>query len=281
MMSFRNDRLKLTTLGGGTLWLLTDIAEAKGKQAAYLGRAPEELERLRDQAIIQSTESSNRIEGVTVAPERLEPLVAGTTTPRDRSEQEIQGYRRALDLVHTQGKHLAVTPEVTLRLHALAQEGGGDAGQWKARDNEIIEFPAGGGAPFVRFKPVSAAETPAAMDELCRLYAYAVDQQQVHPLLANAALSLDFLCIHPLRDGNGRVARLLMLLALYHFDYDVGRYVSVERLIEEARDEYYESLRRSSQGWHEGQHDLMPWLNYFLVILRRAYLELIQRATER
>jgi Fic family protein len=115
------------------------------------------------------------------------------------------------------------------------------------------------------------------MAELCRWYAYEVDQRRVQPLVAAAALVLDFLCVHPFRDGNGRVARLLGLLALYHFGYDVGRYVSLERLVEETRDDYYENLRRSSVGWHDGAHDLGPWLNYFLVIVRRAYLELIQR----
>ncbi|HEY7120074.1 MAG TPA: Fic family protein [Tepidisphaeraceae bacterium] len=282
MMSFRNHRLENTALGGATVWLLTDIAEAKGRQEVVLAGAPERVDRLRESAIVQSAESSNRIEGVEVEPDRLVPLVLEGARPRNRSEEEVQGYRRALDLIHSEARQLPVTPEVILRLHAIAQEGAGDAGQWKQRDNEIVEFPSegGGGPPRVRFTPTSARETPEAMAELCRWYVDAVDQRRVPPLVAIAALALDFLCVHPFRDGNGRVARLLTLLALYHADYEVGRFISLERLIEETRDEYYENLRLSSQAWHEGKHDLGPWLNYFLVIVRRAYIELGEKATE-
>ena len=281
MMSFRNDRLANTTLGGATVWLLTDIAEAKGREAEILARSPEVVGRLRESALVQSAESSNRIEGVIVEPGRAAELVLRNARPRNRSEEEVQGYRRALDWIHTKAAELAISPETILRLHALAQEGGGDAGQWKQRDNEIVEFPVAGGPPHVRFTPTPARQTPEAMAELCRWYAREVDQRRVQPLVAAAALVLDFLCVHPFRDGNGRVARLLGLLALYHFGYDVGRYVSLERLIEETREEYYENLRLSSVGWHEGKHDLGPWLNYFLVIVRRGYLELLSSAEEK
>jgi Fic family protein len=281
MMSFRNDRVASTPLSGATVWLLTDIAEAKGRAEGVLKGSPEVVERLRASALIQSAESSNRIEGVEVEPGRAEALVIGDARPRNRSEEEVLGYRRALDLIHGSAAQLPVSPEVILRLHKLAQEGSGDAGEWKQRDNEIVEFPKEGGPPRLRFKPVGARETPEAMAELCRWYANAVDQRKAQPLIAAAALVLDFLCVHPFRDGNGRVARLLSLLALYHFGYDVGRYISLERLIEETRDEYYENLRLSSQGWHEGTHDLTPWLNYFLAIVRRAYLELIEKAGAR
>jgi Fic family protein len=274
MMSFRDHRLERVPLANGTVWLLTDIAEAKGRQEGLLARSPELVERLRRSALVQSVESSNRIEGVEVSADRLEPLVIGDVRPRDRSEEEVQGYRRALSLVHEHAAELSVSSETVRRLHRLAQEGAGDAGEWKARDNEIVEFPPGGGPPVVRFTPVSAGATPAAMDELCRWYTHDVDQRKVQPLVAVAALTLDVLCVHPFRDGNGRVARLLALLGLYHAGYTVGRYVSIERLIEESKEDYYENLRRSSVGWHEGRHDLGPWLNYFLVILRRAYGEL-------
>lgn len=278
MMSFRDHRLERMPLTNGTVWLLTDIAEATGRQEGLLARSPEVVERLRRSALIQSVESSNRIEGVEVSADRLEPLVIGDARPRDRSEEEVQGYRRALSLVHEHAAELAVTSETVRRLHRLAQEGAGDAGEWKARDNEIVEFPPGGGPPVVRFTPVSAKETPAAMDELCRWYTHSVDQRKVQPLVAVAAVVLDVLCVHPFRDGNGRVARLLGLLGLYHAGYTVGRYVSIERLIEQSKEDYYENLRRSSQGWHEGRHDLGPWLNYFLVVLRRAYVELAEKA---
>jgi len=188
----------------------------------------------------------------------------------------VLAYRRALDLIHGNAKQIAIKSETILRMNAVAQEGSGDARQWKLWDNEIIEFPKDGGPPRLRFKPVEAGLTPAAMEELCRWYTHTVDQRKVQPLVATAALVFDFLCIHPFRDGNGRVG-LLSLLALYHFDYDVGRYISLERIIEESREDYYENLRLSSVGWHEGKHDLGPWVNYFLAIVRRGYLELIEK----
>jgi Fic family protein len=252
---------------------MTDIAEAKGKQDLHLDKPPEILTSLRETALVQSVESSNRIEGVTVAPDRLRPLVLENARPRDRSEEEIQGYRRALELIQTDAKNLAITPELLQRLHATIQEGSGDAGQWKRVDNEIIELREGA-APYVRFRPVKVAETPAAVEELCLLYRHALNQSLAPPLVAIAALVFDFLCIHPFRDGNGRLSRLLTPLALYQNGYEVGRYVSLERLVEESRAEYYDVLHRSSEGWHEGKHDLLPWLNFFLAALKRAYREL-------
>jgi Fic family protein len=277
MMSFRSGRIQSLAIPPGTLWMANDIAEGKGRQELYLKQSPQVLKALREMALVESTESSNRIEGVTVAPERLRPLVIGHARPRDRSEQEIQGYRRALNLIHSGHKDLLITPEVLQRLHRTIQEGVADAGQWKHADNEIIEFRRGA-APQVRFRPTPAAETPAAVEELCRLYRYGLDQQQVAPLIAVAGLTLDFLCVHPLRDGNGRVSRLLTLLALYQHGYEVGRYISLERLIEDSKEDYSEVLRRSSEGWHEGQHDLLPWLNYFLAVVRRAYRTFEERA---
>ncbi|MBI4607855.1 MAG: Fic family protein [Candidatus Rokubacteria bacterium] len=276
MMSFRGGRLARLSLPAGTVWLLTDIAEAKGRQDLYAKQAPQVLRALRETAIVQSVESSNRIEGVTVPADRLRPLVVGRARPRDRSEEEIQGYRRALELIHTQARNLPVTPDALRRLHRIAQHGAADAGQWKRIENEIVEYRQGA-PPIVRFRPVSAAETPAALEELCLSYRHAMTQESAPPLVALATLVLDFLCIHPFRDGNGRVARLLTLLALYHHGYEVGRYISLERVVEESKDEYYEALFRSSQGWHEGQHDVLPWLNYFLAVVRRAYRELEER----
>ena len=273
MMSFRVNYLANLALPLPAVWLLTDIAEAKGRQDLYTQRSPEVLTSLRETALIQSVESSNRIEGVTVAPERLRPLVLENAQPRDRSEEEIQGYRRALERIHANPRDLAITPELLQRLHATIQEGSGDAGQWKRVDNEIIELREGA-PPLVRFRPVGVAETPAAVEELCLLYRHAVNQSLAPPLVTIAALVFDFLCIHPFRDGNGRISRLLTLLALYQHGYEVGRYVSLERIVEESRDRYYETLRLSSEGWHEGRHDLFPWLNYFLTVLKQAYREL-------
>jgi len=279
MTSFRGGRLAELALPLGTVWLLTDVAEARGRQGLSLQQAPERLDALRDTARVQSVESSNRIEGVTVAPDRLVPLVLGDAQPRDRSEEEIRGYRRALDLIHASAADLEITPDLLCRLHRTIQEGSGDAGEWKRVSNEIVELRAGA-PPVVRFRPVPPAETPAAVDELCLSYRHVVNQSLAPPLVAVAALVFDFLCIHPFRDGNGRVSRLLTLLALDQHGYAVGRYISLERLIEESRSDYYEVLRQSSVGWHEGSHDLLPWLNHFLAILKRAYRALEERAGE-
>lgn len=279
MMTFRNHRLRDFAVPMGTNWLLNDLAEAKGKQELYTRQSPQILKALREMAMVQSVESSNRIEGVTVAPDRLRPLVLGHARPKDRSEQDIMGYRQALHLIHREAETLLITADLLRRLHRLCQEGSGDAGQFKKLDNEVIELRPGA-APLVRFKCVPAKATLAAMDELCLVYRHAIDQDHIPPFVAIAALVLDFLCIHPFRDGNGRVSRLLTLLALYQHGYEVGRYISLERLIEEGKDDYYRVLQESSQRWHEGRHDLLPWLNHFLAIARRAYGEFERRAGE-
>ena len=277
MNSFRNHRLRDFAVPMSSAWLLNDIAEAKGRQELYTRQSPQVLKALREMALIQSTESSNRIEGVTVAADRLRPLVLGNTKPRDRSEQEVQGYRLALNEIHTRHEKLLIIPETLKHLHALCQSASGDAGQFKRIDNEVVELRPGA-APVIRFKCVSAKQTPASVEELCLLYRHALDQDNIPPLIAITALVLDFLCIHPFRDGNGRVSRLLTLLALYHHGYEVGRYISLERLVEQSKEDYYEVLNRSSQRWHEGKHELTPWMNLLLAVIRRGYAEFEQRA---
>lgn len=277
MNSFRNRRLRDLAVPMRTAWLLNDIAESKGRQELYTRQSPQVLKALREMALIQSTESSNRIEGVTVAADRLRPLVLGNAKPRDRSEQEVQGYRRALNEIHTRHEKLAIMPDTLQRLHALCQSASGDAGQFKKLNNEVIQL-VPGAAPVIRFRCVKARDTPAAVEELCLLYRDALDQDHIPPLMAMAGLVLDFLCIHPFRDGNGRVSRLLTLLALYQHGYEAGRYVSLERMVEESKEDYYECLHRSSQRWHEGKHELTPWFNFLLAIIRRNYVEFEKRA---
>jgi Fic family protein len=277
MMTFRRSRLGDFKLPLSTVWLLSDFAEAKGRQDLYTRQSPQVLQALREMAMVESVESSNRIEGVTVRPDRLRPLVLGNTRPRDRSEEEIQGYRNALQRIHTGAADLPVTAATLADFHRTIQEAAGDAGQWKAVDNDIIEIRPGD-APRVRFRTLAWQETPQAVEELCLLYRHALDQEHVPALVAVACLVLDFLCIHPFRDGNGRVSRLLTVLALYHRGFEVGRYISRERLIEESKEDYYEVLRASSAGWHEGKHDVLPWLNYLLAVLRRAYVQFEERA---
>jgi Fic family protein len=277
MMSFRGTRLQKTRLPLSTVWLLEALAECKGRQQLFEKQSPQMLRTLREMAMIESTESSNRIEGVTVEKNRLRPLVLGGARARNRSEEEIVGYRMALNWVHAHHRRIQITPETILRLHALAQGGtSGDAGEWKKLPNDIIEiFPDG--RREVRFHPLTPARVPAAMEELCRGYRHGMDQLKITPLLASACLVLDFLCIHPFRDGNGRVSRLLTLLALYHHGFEVGRYISHERIVEQSKEDYYEALKLSSQGWHSGRHEVMPWFHYLLSIGRRAYREFEDR----
>jgi Fic family protein len=203
--------------------------------------------------------------------------VLGNTRPRDRSEEEVQGYRNALQRIHASAAEFPVAPAILRDLHRTIQEGGGDAGQWKAIDNDIVEFRPGK-APRIRFRTLAVKKVPKAIDETCLLYHHALDQQHVPALVATACLVLDFLCIHPFRDGNGRVSRLLTVLVLYHHGFEVARYISLERLIEESKEDYYAVLQASSTDWHEGKHDLLPWLNYFLAIVRRAYVQFEERA---
>jgi Fic family protein len=226
--------------------------------------------------LIESAVSSNRIEGVEVEPARVGTVVFGKALLRDRDEEEVRGYRTALDLIHTRGADLPVTEETARHLHALSRGGIGDAGEYKQSENDILEvFP--GGRREVRFRTVRAADVHAGMAELVLLWRHVRDQRTVHPLLALGAFNLDFLCIHPFRDGNGRVSRLLFLLLCYHLGFEVGRYISLERLIEQHKERYYETLKLSSQGWHEGRHDPWPYINFLLYTLLDASREFERR----
>jgi Fic family protein len=252
--------------------------EARGKQDLWIRQKPEVLDVLREQAIIQSAESSNRIEGVTVPADRLRPLVIGRAKPRDRSEEELAGYRAALDWIFSRKRAVPIVPDVLRRLHALAQGGSGDAGEWKKRDNEIIEI-LPNGERSVRFVPTSAKDTPRAVEMLCRNYRAACDEERVPPLLIVATFVFDLLSIHPFRDGNGRVSRLATSLLLQSHGFEVARYISLERLVEESKEEYYRVLKLCSERWHEGKNEIVPWWNYYLGQLRNAYKE-FQRQVE-
>ncbi|MBP9127257.1 MAG: Fic family protein [Elusimicrobia bacterium] len=260
-----------------TVWLLNAVAEHKGRQDLYTKQFPETLRALGEAALIQSAESSNRIEGVTVDRHRLKPLVMGRETPRDRSEEEVVGYRKALDLIHKKHKGLSLTPETILEIHRLCRGESWDAGKWKEKDNDIIRKEPNGHVT-VLFRPVCARDTLPRIKKLCRDYSEILQQENRPALLSLACFVLDFLCIHPFRDGNGRVSRLLTLLALYRQGYMVGKYISLERLIEETKETYYETLNKSSQGWHENRQDVVAWVNYFLGTLLRAYREFERKA---
>jgi len=273
LLSLDPKKLAKTSISVSTGWLLGSCMEARGKQDLWIRQKPEVLEVLREQAIIQSVESSNRIEGVTIPADRLRPVVLGKARPRDRSEEELAGYRRALDWIFSRKRRVSIIPDVIKRLHAMAQGGSsGDAGEWKKRNNEIIEI-LPNGERKVRFVPTSAKATPKTMEILCRNYRDASDDEHTPPLLIVATFVFDLLCIHPFRDGNGRVSRLATTLLLQSYDFQVARYISLERLIEESKDEYYDVLAECSQGWHDGKNEIVPWWNYFLSVLRRAYKE--------
>jgi Fic family protein len=268
------DRLRFDSAQAATLRML---GEYRGKQKLFYAQAPEALRGLLQVAMIESSESSNRLEGVTVPANRLKSLVMKQSAPRDRSEQQVAGYRDALALIHESAQHMPVTVGVVLQLHStLNRYMPNPGGKWKSADNDIIERHADGHVR-VRFKPTPAHLTAVAMDELTTRFSAAA-QAGKHDMLVLVPLTiLDFLCVHPFHDGNGRVARLLSLMLLYQCGYEVGRYISIERVYEETKQSYYETLEASSQHWHESGHDVFPWLEYFWGVLIRAYREFEER----
>ena len=228
-------------------------------------------------AVIQSTESSNRLEGITADPKRIRALIEEKTTPADRSEAEIAGYRDVLNTIHQNHQQIPFTPNMILQLHRdLMKYAGKEGGRWKSAPNQILEI-LPDGTRHTRFEPVPPHQTADLMNELHAQYGRYIVSQQWDPLLLTAFYVLDFLCIHPFLDGNGRMARLLSVLVLYHHHYDVGRYISLERIVEQSKETYYDTLYRSSQGWHEGRHDPWPWTDYFLGVLLAAYQEFEDR----
>lgn len=277
MRSFEYGYYLETPLSHALLMTMRSLGELKGRQMLYTDQFPEVLATLRRVAIVQSTESSNRIEGITVAPDRIEALVAKKVKPRDRSEQEVAGYRDILASIHANHASLQLSDRLILdwhrRLYRFTDERGGE---WKGKDNAILEIRPDG-RPVVRFQPVTALATPEFMDRILTLFNQTMDRRETDPLLMIATFVLDFECIHPFKDGNGRIGRLLTLLLLYQAGYEVGRYISLERIVEETKETYYEALHTSSQGWHEGKHDLRPWWNYFLGTLTAAFKEFEER----
>ena len=276
MKTLRRFSEGLDSVPTATAWYLADLGRAVGKQELFTRQAPQRLKALREHSMIESAVSSNRIEGVEVDPGRVRTIVFGKPSLRDRNEEEVRGYRDALKLIHEGASGLQVAEETILRLHSLSRGEIWDAGRYKEQDGAIIEkYPDG--RERVRFRPVSAADTPAAMRELVALWGDVLRERHIHPLIAMAAFNLDLLCIHPFRDGNGRVSRLLLLLQCYHLGYEVGRYISLERLIEQSKERYYETLEESSTAWHDGKHDPWPFVNYLFFTLKTAYKELEER----
>ncbi len=272
------NRLKFSYRQASTL---KKIGEYQGKQMLFARQTPEALESLKHIAIIESSESSNRLEGITAPHERVKKIVERKDQPENRSEQEIAGYRDALSGIHESAVYMSFTTDTILSLHkTMYQYMAEPGGIWKNADNEIIELNPDGSFKRVRFETTPASETPEAMEQLVERYADAVNVHYIEPLVIIPLTVLDFLCIHPFRDGNGRVARLFTLMLLYHFDFQAGKYISLERIFEESKVSYYDSLEKSSKGWHEGRHDAFPWLEYFWGTLLKAYHELEDRVKD-
>ena len=257
--------------------LLTQIHEFKGEQNLFIEANSDTLTQLVEIAKIQSTEASNKIEGIYTSDERLKKIVLAKTMPRTRNEQEIAGYRDVLATIHESYEYIPLRPSMILQLHRDLYKFSGMSigGSYKSSDNVIAETDAEGNR-FVRFHPVPAWETAEAIDAACQAYDEAM-QTGADPLLLIPMFVLDFLCIHPFNDGNGRMSRLLTLLLLYRSGYVVGKYISIEKLIEQSKETYYEALQQSSHGWHENENDYAPFVRYLLGTVVAAYREFSSR----
>jgi Fic family protein len=276
MITLKQFICDLETIPATTSWYLADISESKGKQELYKKQSPQRLKSLKEHALIESAVSSNRIEGVEVDNKRIGTIIFGKALLSDRSEEEVRGYREALNLIHALGSKLPVTEETCKKLHNLTRGEIWDAGKYKEKDSDIIEKQMDG-TSSIRFRTVPSGKTDLFMKELINSWPECISETKVHSIIALAAFNLDFLCIHPFRDGNGRVSRLLMLLQCYHIGIEVGRYISLERLIEQNKERYYETLKLSSEGWHEGKHNPWHYINFVCFIIKSAYKEFEER----
>lgn len=258
--------------------LLTRINEYKGKQNQYIDIKKDTLDFLVEIAKVQSTEASNRIEGIYTSDERLKLIVAEKTTPRNRNEQEIAGYRDVLNTINENYAYIPISKNMILQLHQNLYKFSGMSigGNFKNSDNIIAETDIED-KQRVRFTPVHAWETPEYVDTICEKYNDAINNETADPLIASAIFILDFLCIHPFNDGNGRMSRLLTLLMLYRAGFMVGKYISIEKIIEKSKETYYEVLEESSEGWHEGNNNYEPFVKYLLGVIVAAYREFDER----
>ena len=258
--------------------MVASIHEHKGKQELFLEANIDELKTLLEVALIQSTGASNRIEGIYTSDKRLEELVSQKAEPRNRSEQEIAGYREVLATIHESYEYITPRPNIILQLHRdlYSYSQGATGGNYKNSVNVIAETDAEGHQK-ARFIPVPAFQTADAMDELCSRFMEAWEADRIDKLLLIPVFILDFLCIHPFNDGNGRMSRLLTLLLFYKAGYIVGKYVSMEMLIEKTKETYYEALQTSSIGWYECENSYEPFVKYYLGIILKAYNEFESR----
>ena len=274
MSSFSPKFINSLVFTSSHLSILRKLGEYRGKQDLFSKKSKEALEVLKQHAIIESIESSNRLEQITAPYKRIKGLVTESTIPKDRPEREIAGYRDTLSLIHKSYEHMEVSVNIIKQLHAkLYHYLSEDGGSFKSADNKIVERDTNRNVVRDRFTPVSAIQTPQAMEQLCRQYKDFMNTHGMDPLILLPLLILDFLCIHPFKDGNGRISRLLTSLVLYRHGYEAGKYISLERIFEQSKEGYYNTLRESSQNWHESKHNPFPWVEYFWGVILRAYKE--------
>lgn len=280
MRDFDYGKLREIKWDSEILGLVAQIHEYKGKQALYLKQKPATLEKLVEVAKIQSTESSNKIEGIITTASRIKQLCEQKTTPRNRDEEEISGYRDALALIHESYEYIPIKVSYILQLHQVlyrySQKGIG--GRFKIAQNFVKETKADG-EEVVRFVPLDPFETPAAVEKICESFNRAVDACEVDQLILIPAFIMDFLCIHPFSDGNGRMSRLLTTLLLYRAGYVVGKYVSLESKIENTKDRYYDALAKSDVNWAAGENDITSFIKYTLGTVLAAYRDFEERMT--
>lgn len=280
MRNFDYSHLKDRTWDNEILSYVAKIHEFKGKQELYFRQKPVELERLVEIAKVQSTESSNRIEGIVTTSSRLQQLVEDKTTPRNRDEKEILGYRNVLNLIHENYQYIPLKSNYILQLHRdlLQYTELSYGGKYKTSPNEIdAVLPSG--EKRILFKPLELYETPDAIEQICSSYQQALDCEIVDSLILILCVILDFLCVHPFNDGNGRMSRLLTLLLLYRNDYVVGKYISIEKEIANTKEAYYQALAQADLGWHEGTNDPEQFIKYMLGIILKCYREFDERLT--
>ena len=258
--------------------MIASIHEHKGKQELFFEANQDELKTLLEVAMIQSTGASNRIEGIYTTDKRLKELVSQKAEPRNRSEEEIAGYREVLAMIHESYEYIVPRSNMILQLHRdlYSFSRGAVGGNYKNSDNLIAEIDSEGHEK-VRFIPVPAFQTAEAVEELCNRFWEAWEADYIDKLILIPMFVLDFLCIHPFNDGNGRMSRLLTLLLFYKAGYIVGKYISMEMLIEKTKETYYEALQASSGDWHENENAYEPFVRYYLGVTLKAYNEFENR----
>lgn len=278
MREFNYSQIREQKWDSDILGYIAAIYKEAGKQEQYLKQRPEELEKLVQIAKVQSTEASNAIEGIVTTNTRIKQLVEEKTMPRNRDEQEIVGYRDVLNVIHESFDVIPISRNYILQLHKIMYSHMNNpiAGQTKIVQNYIsAAYPDGHTETL--FTPLAPFETPEALDRICEEYNRVIGNMEVEPLIAIPVFIHDFLCIHPFNDGNGRMSRLLTTLLLYQNGFYVGKYISLESKIAQAKDLYYDALNRSQAGWHEGGEDTIPFIKYLLGTILAAYKDFEDR----